>query len=196
MAAEIELKAHVDDWQALLARIRETSGISAESYQEKRDVYFARKGSLDRPMLRSRLELSGPDKEHLTGSVLLTCKDKMEKDGIEVNHEIEFSAPGSDFAQTIVFFKALGYEVWLEKEKIGYSFMLDKYHDTLHVELIEVPPLGWFLEMEFCLPDGIDKSQAESYRSYLMQALALFGIPADRLEDRYYMQMLKPELWH
>jgi len=193
MGAEIEVKAHVSDYKKILTVIRKTAGVHSEYYQMKSDIYFAHNGRGDKPMLRSRLEQKGPDKDHLTGSVLLTCKDKLKKDGFELNHEIEFTAPSSDFETTLAFFEALGYEQWRTKTKEGYSFVFDYFDQPLHVELIEVPPLGWFLEMEFCLEDGAEESKGAEYTAYLKKALTLFGISQDQIEDRYYIEMLTQE---
>ncbi len=59
----------------------------------------------------------------------------------------------------------------------------------LHIELVEIASLGWFLEMEFVLETA---EQVPYARTRLLEVLSLFGVPPQaRIEERYYMHLLK-----
>ena len=60
--------------------------------------------------------------------------------------------------------------------------------DPLHIELVEVGPLGWFLEMEFILPS---KEQIPLARDLLRLMLQELGLQEEAIESRYYMDLLK-----
>lgn len=57
-----------------------------------------------------------------------------------------------------------------------------------YVELVEVPPLGWFVEMEFLVEDEKNISRA---KALLHEVLAHLGIPESSIEGKYYMDMLR-----
>lgn len=190
MSIEIELKAHISNYKETLNLIRSHENISNEIYQIKKDIYFT-KGHHEKPSLRSRLVAFGKDEKSLQKQVLITLKEKQVVDEIETNKEIEFSVDKNDYDQTISFFTALGYSIALKKEKIGYSFNFDYFKEPLHIELIEVPPLGWFLEMEFCLKDDIDENEKLKARANLYEALSIFKVDESLIEKDYYMDLLK-----
>jgi adenylate cyclase class 2 len=188
MAAEIELKAHIVDVDKTLSIIRNTLGISQECFQEKKDVYFTKE--IDKPPLRCRLERKGSDRENLKESVLITLKNKELQGEIEENNEIEIECGSQYFETSLTLFRSLGYKETLFKEKTGYSFMLDKYKLPLHVELLEIKPLGWFLEMEFTSSDKLSKEDVNILKSSLLDALSLFSVAHSQIERQYYRDLL------
>lgn len=188
MSKEIELKAHIDDLNKTLSIIRNTRGVSHECFQEKKDIYFS--NNIEQPSCRVRLERKGQDKNHLIDTVLITVKEKKSNDGIEVNEEIEFDSKGSNFDLAVRMFNTLGYKQVLLKEKVGYSFVLDKFNYPLHIEVLEIAPLGWFLEIEFTPEQELSEIEIDNLKSNLLTALKMFNLSENNIEQRYYRDML------
>lgn len=188
MSKEIELKAHVDDVDTVLSIIRNTRGVNHECFQEKRDIYLS--NHLNQPSCRVRLERKGSDTDHLKDTVIITVKEKKSNNGIEVNDEIEIDSDGSNFESAVRIFEVLGYKPVLLKDKKGYSFILDKFKFPLHIEVLEVAPLGWFLEMEFTPENELDNEEIENIKLDLLSALKMFGIQENKIEQRFYHDML------
>lgn len=188
MSKEIELKAHVFNLEKTLCIVRNTHGINHECFLEKKDVYL--KNYENQPACRVRLERIGPNDKSLTDNVWITVKDKKSINGIEVNEEIEIDSSSSNFEKSVTLFKYLGYKEFLTKEKRGYSFIFDKFKFPLHIEILEVKPLGWFIEMEFT-PEGVlsDKEIAIA-KNDLLVALKLFNIEKSAIEKRFYCDLL------
>ncbi|NLE14937.1 MAG: CYTH domain-containing protein [Spirochaetales bacterium] len=190
MAYEVELKAHVHDQAKLKCRLDALNGISAPLCEIKEDVYYCVPG--EDALFRLRRESIGPSFSALDGQIVFTKKLKTLKDGIEVNQELEFTASDSQFDQAHAFCLALGYEVYIRKTKRGYAYSCPVSTDLpfLHIELVEVPPLGWFLEMEFVLEE--EKKVPEA-RTFLMEMLYRLGLGQADIESRYYMHLLKAQ---
>lgn len=191
MATEIELKAHVDDVDKILFSIRNTLGISQECFQEKRDIYLSKE--IDKPSVRCRLEKKQLDKNNLISSLLITVKNKELSGKIEENNELEIDCDAHNFETAVELFKALGYRETLLKEKTGYSFMLARYQFPLHVEVLEVKPLGWFLEIEFSIDKKLSAVEVSALKVNLLEALSLFGVNQDKIEGQYYRDLLNQE---
>jgi adenylate cyclase class 2 len=189
MAMEVELKAHVSDPQAVIAALERLDRISPATSEYKEDLYFS-EGTGKEPLFRLRIEQTGPDFDSMSGSVILTYKDKSIEDGIEVNSEKEVILPVEQAANAETFFLALGYVPYIRKTKRGYSFHLELegFSPRLHIELVSVEGLGWFLEMEFLTDRTEDVPVA---RGHLREVLSWVGIEESAIEPRYYMHMLK-----
>ncbi|NBK22736.1 MAG: CYTH domain-containing protein [Spirochaetia bacterium] len=188
MGLEVELKAHVSDHVSLKQRIETLSGISSAVCEYKQDTYFCLAG--EDALFRMRLEKSGPSFDAMQGLLFFTHKDKTLRKGIEVNEEVEFCCPSSQWPSALQFFLNLGYEVFITKTKRGYHYTYPIGQDLppMTVELVEVFGLGWFLEMEFVLDDTAKVEQA---RDCLLNALDQVGIDHAMIEEEYYMHMLK-----
>lgn len=190
MGFEVELKAHVSDPERLRIAIEALSLIGGPTFEIKEDIYYALPG--EDALFRLRRESSGPSFTDLSGQLIFTRKYKTLKDGIEVNQELEFCASDSQFEQAHAFCLSLGYEVYIRKTKKGYfySYSVTEDFPLLHLELVEVPPLGWFLEMEFVLED---EKKVPMARTFLIQMLQKLGIDQSSIESRYYMHLLKAQ---
>ncbi len=188
MAWEVEVKAHVDDPLTLQNRIESLHGISDRVCEEKDDIYYSVPG--EKALFRMRKEVAGPSFEHGKGIVIFTRKHKAIEEGIELNQEIEFAAELSQFESAHAFFLSLGYEEYVRKTKRGYSYEYNCEPELvpLHIELVHVASLGWFLEMEFVLPS---KEQIPLARNLLRSVLKDLGVSDTAIEDRYYMDLLK-----
>ncbi len=192
MGCEVELKAHIDDYRKLRSMIVSLQGLSEGVSENKSDIYWSLPGG--RPLFRVREESTGPvDGKPDTGALLFTRKDKQLQGAIEVNHEIEFSASLSDARKVFEFCESLGYIVYVRKEKTGWAWSYtpcDASAQNVHIELIEVVSLGWFLEMECVLDDGASAEQIQTARTTLLALLDELRVPRTAIEERYYMDML------
>ncbi len=187
MAMEVELKAHVQDWQLLKERIEQQVGLEGPVYELKDDIYYCREG--EDALFRLRLEQKGPSFSKLAGQVVFTRKYKQLKEGIEVNEELEFCCDANEAEAADTFFLSLGFEHYTRKTKKGYfyTWKVDASLPPLHLELVEVGSLGWFLEMEFVLED---EKKVPLARTFLRTILAQLGVDEQRIESRYYMHLL------
>lgn len=193
MSSEVELKAHVDDHVLLKERISRLPGISSAMVIQKKDVYYAdplHKG----PWFRVRLEKQCGEDEPEKGILVFTHKIHERSEGTENNQEQEFSVGIDQETQVYAFCAALGLKEYIRKEKSGWSWFLTYGNDftvPLHLELLEVSSLGWFLEMEFVLPDMVDVDTVEKARELLREMLVSLDIKKTAVESRYYMDMLE-----
>lgn len=177
MAREIELKARVDDHHLLMDRINAIEGISQPVAEHKADIYFSRPG--EKKHFRVRLQAD---------SVTITSKTKEKRhDGTEDNHEIEFDTDVRNYPRVLAFFHSLGFEEYIRKEKAGWRWSLGR----MTIELVQVEPLGWFLETEIVLGDDASNEDVAQAKSELFNLLELLGIGLNTLEERYYTDMLR-----
>ncbi len=236
---EVEAKAPVAnaDVEALRRVLEKRFG--AGRAVVKSDNYYCHKGN---PDIRCRLigsvtadfsdapdVISVPDVASMPGApsmssiaysemggsaCLLTTKFKQLRCGVECNKEIEFSMPSAEVAQE--FLAAIKYKPYITKQKRGWAWA----SEPLLYELVEVPPLGWFLEIE-CVLDGtyaaesltataevatpptflaetarqqIEARQRDKARQRVVAAFAELGIAEDQFESRYYTHMLAASL--
>jgi adenylate cyclase class 2 len=189
MAFEVELKAHVEDPQLMLSILEGFENISEPVCEYKEDIYYSRTQG-EEPLFRLRRESFGPDFDSLTGSIVFTFKEKSLEKGIEVNREKEFTTSDSQGKNAEQFFLALGYIQYIKKTKKGYSFVhsVENFAPLLHIELVKIEGLGWFLEMEFLIEDAALVAQA---KTKLLDVLQAVGLGESSVESRYYMHMLK-----
>lgn len=197
MAFEIELKAWVDDRQAVERRIGELADLTADF--EKEDRYWiplepaGGRGALPVSGVRVRRETVSARDGAVESFTLVTYKTKEVRDGIEINEEKEFmlkAAPDGDgdaaaFKAFEELLERLGLAPGRHKKKWGRSW---KY-GGITVELSDVERLGCFLELEILAGDSGGET-VERARKSLLGLLALIGIKEDRIETRYYNEML------
>jgi adenylate cyclase class 2 len=181
MSFEVELKAHVADEE----RVRQALAPFCSSCvrEDKSDVYYSLPGGP--ALFRIRYESYGDKRPY----VLFTHKKQTKEGNVEVNEEHEFTASSDQFPACQSFALSLGYVEYIRKEKHGWSMMIAlEGEETAHAELVEVPPLGWFLEMECVLSS---KEHIPSAKATLHKLLSLSGIEESQVEGRYYMEMLR-----
>ena len=191
MGFEVELKAHVHDPVHTKTMIESIAGISSLLCEYKDDLYYGFHG--EEPVFRLRRESYGPDFSHMKGSLLFTSKQKSLKDGIEVNRELEFTALDDQSERAQHFCASLGYEIYIRKTKKGYlyEYVPSKVLPSLHIELVEVLGLGWFVELEFVLED---EALIEQARNQLLAFLDSLGLARSSIEEKYYMHLLKERI--
>jgi adenylate cyclase class 2 len=188
MPIEIELKASVEDHQALQERLSLLAP-AALSF-EKDDSYWAAgdgRQRLPRSGVRLRRERMAYPGGKTGERALATYKIKEVREGIEINDEREFavSDPGA-FEELL---QRLGLEPLARKHKQGWAWVLG----GIHAELCEVSgperSLGWFLELEILAEDAEAPTVAAA-RQKLLDLLDRAGVPRSRIEDRYYTELL------
>jgi len=173
MGVEVEIKAHVDDYSALTARLHEIGTFRREYIKE--DYYFSRTPTPKES--RFRLRDDG-------GEWICTAKQKALVDGVEQNVEREFSvSDGTAFRR---FAEDLGFSVVVEKRKHGASWLVD----NINVEVSSVNDIGRFVEFELVLPDDCSETDLASARARLFSLLDQVGISRERIETRPYTQMI------
>jgi adenylate cyclase class 2 len=177
MAIEVELKAHLDDPRVIQVQIEALMAISAAQIISRRDTYYLSLGQ----HVRLREE---EDK------ITVTTKIRHIKDGVEINDEAEFSV-GADQAEALDrFFGSLGYEIDCVKTKQGLSYCYRCEEDLppVTIEVIDVPPLGWFIEAEILLED---ETESERAHTVLLSLFDQLGIDHAKIEGRPYLALLR-----
>ena len=175
MTFEVELKAHIPSILSMQNTIQKQLGLIDPTAYRKEDIYFSKPDTLQKTEFRLRSEGT---------SFIVTRKNKSQKDGIEVNDEIEFFI--SDAAQFIRFSLESGYVISIEKTKIGVSYT----YNGLTIELSDVNFLGSFIELEILL-DTAEPDRVAAAKKRLLDTLELLGIYKEAIEPRYYSEMLR-----
>ena len=175
MAFEIEMKAWVDDPEKLERRLYETA--EYQSSFHKRDRYYRYPEGAPVQGKTIRLRTDGD-------TVFVTTKDKSVVNGMEENREIEFTV--SDYHAIEILLSRLGCSPFVEKVKKGKRFS----KDDLILELCEVESLGWFIEIEKIIPEN-DTDQVRKARTEVEEMFRSLGIGKEKIETRYYTDLLK-----
>ena len=190
MSYEIELKARVEEREAVKKRLS-TLGVWGGSYR-KDDCYWkpaSGGGGLPDSGLRVRRETRVLPDGNPAVLCAVTFKTKEKRDGIEVNEENEFTV--SDGGIFSALLARLGLTEDYRKHKTGEVWIVDS---TITAELAEVGDdrrsLGWFLELEI-IAESEAPQTVSTARSRLLKLLADCGIGEDRIESRYYAEMLR-----
>jgi len=191
MAIEIELKARLDDY----APVKERLSLVGDYYRsyKKSDTYWLPAkpvAGIPASGVRVRRE-SGIDADDAAHEVVLaTYKTKEISDGIEVNHECEFTV--SDAGPFEDLLSRLGLRSSVRKEKEGWAWTIPSQtggQSPILAELSLVTGLGWFLEIEIMADDNSEQTVKES-RGRLFALLEKLEIPPERIETRPYTVML------
>ncbi|MDR2760113.1 MAG: class IV adenylate cyclase [Spirochaetaceae bacterium] len=185
MSIEIELKAWADDPDGLRDRLFSFAGFDASF--EKADSYWFFTGagsSVPLSGVRIRKETRTGHSGSISHTLWVTYKVKEVREGMEINDEREFSV--SDGAAFEELLRRLGLEKGIEKNKKGWAWICE----GITVELTEVEGLGWFVELEIITDDDTNEAVTAA-RLRLLALLHKIGIKKDRIEPRYYTEMLR-----
>ena len=186
MTYEIELKVRVDNPLHLKTLLDEKCEFK-KAY-DKLDVYYSYPGEAGSIAARAKAgERGGRVKAFRVrkdgDGCIITIKEKRIEAGIETNLEREFTT--SSLELFTWFVEDLGCIERIVKKKKGYWYVLNE----VNLELSFVEDLGWFLEVEKLCESG-DQQEHAAAREEIQRVLAEFGIPKDRIEPRYYTDML------
>ena len=176
---EIELKARPEDFKACKKRL--DAGAGRGTAFVKDDAYWSVRGLF----VRVRREERGGGRR-----TLVTWKTKQRRDGVEINDEKEFAVSDPELFEELL--ALLGFEKRTVKRKEGWAWKAGE----IAAELCEVSgsrpggapvTLGWFLELETAAEDR-DETAA---RNALFCLLEKAGLAKDRVESRYYAEMIQ-----
>jgi adenylate cyclase class 2 len=103
---------------------------------------------------------------------------------MEINDEREFSV--SDAAAFEDLLRRLGLQKGIEKNKRGWAWNCA----GITAELTEVAGLGWFVELEIITDDAAEGTVTAA-RTRLLALLRKIGVKKNRIEPRYYTEMLR-----
>ncbi|MDR0526212.1 MAG: CYTH domain-containing protein [Spirochaetaceae bacterium] len=183
MAVEIELKAWVDDVNAIKAAL-EREAVFAHDYIKNDCYWFAKNnGVLPLSGLRVRNETqtkAGSVKE----TVIVTYKTKETRNGIEVNYEEEFELCAGAASFELLLGK-IGFARGYTKQKRGSLFCAGK----INAELSFVEKLGFFIELEI-ISQTAGEAIVKKERAALLEFLAKLGISEKKIEPKYYSELL------
>ncbi|WP_148257259.1 CYTH domain-containing protein [Treponema primitia] len=204
MAVEIELKAGISNFETVKDRISSLAGTPL--FFEKDDCYWITPvppESFPKSGVRVRRETFTQKDGKREAKTLVTYKSKEVRDGIEVNDEREFIvSDGDTFGELL---NRLGLVPGTRKFKEGWAWSWQ----GITTELCQVkgfnpgnppvypPPgktlpeikLGWFAELEILAEDNSPETVAAA-RNRLLEFLDKIGITRDRIEERYYSELL------
>jgi adenylate cyclase class 2 len=189
MPVEIELKAWVKDPEEQKKRISALAEYTV-SFEKEDSYWFPRAlpppggGGPPSSGVRIREESAAGADGRVSRTVRVTCKSKELRDGIEINEEGEFEV--SDRAAFEGLLKRLGLERGISKKKRGWAWV----YEGVTAELCHVEGLGWFAELEI-LADNDRAETVAAARERLLGLLGKIGIGEDRIEGRYYTEMLR-----
>jgi adenylate cyclase class 2 len=133
--------------------------------------------------IRIRRECRTDSEGRSRRTILVTCKIKEVREGIEVNDEREFEVSDAEaFAELL---GRLGFERGQRKIKQGRVWAWE----GIRAEILELRGLGWFVELEI-IADNDRPETVAAARSRLLDLLGKLGIGEEKIEARYYTELL------
>ncbi|MBP5452197.1 MAG: class IV adenylate cyclase [Treponema sp.] len=191
---EIELKVHVEDRDALIEKLN-----SFATYTNciQRDDFYWGSSATCKNKIRIRKESGVPNEPRETRpETIVTYKKKelrtnAQGQTIEVNDEKECTISNSEPIEA--FLTDMGYSVVLKKHKSVMVWMMranPQKESSVSFELCNVPPLGDFLEIEILTKDDSEEN-IKYAQDKLFELLDMTGIGRDKIEKRYYSEMLR-----
>ncbi|MDR2404074.1 MAG: class IV adenylate cyclase [Spirochaetaceae bacterium] len=188
MGFEIEIKAWADDPEGigrLVSRFANYEGefLREDAYWFRGESAAAKTAGIPVTDIRIRNECCTDPQGRLRRTVWVTCKTKEVRERVEVNDEREFEVSDGDvFAE---FLARLGFERGQTKTKQGRVWTWE----GITAELTEVRDLGWFVELEI-MADNDRPETVAAARSRLLNLLGKLGIGEEKIESRYYRELL------
>lgn len=174
MPYEVELKARLTNPEKINRQAAKIGQFTGETFKE--DVYFRRKGNTQRsPDDRYRLRREAD-------TAVVTFKQKIMVEGVEVNDEVEFAVdePHAFYC----FADRFGFEPFVVKRKQSRVYQVGR----ANVELNKVEHLGHFAEIEILCDEEADIAAATLE---VQQVLVRLGLKPDDLEPRRYIDLIQ-----
>lgn len=187
---EIEIKAHVYKKDELIKKLNSFAEFKQEVLRD--DTYYE---SPLNPKIKIRIRKEKYGKET---RCILTYKQKeiksaSENFSTELNEELETEILSSEPLEK--FFCDAGFKVALKKHKEVMDWKLELPASIEHtklkatLELCNVPPLGYFLEIEILSPSKKDED-VKKVQQILFELLEKCGIEKFCIEEKYYSELL------
>lgn len=171
MARNIEIKLRVDDWEALLPRLRVHPGVHDRGHLDQRDVFFR----CARGRLKLRLISGAPAQLiHYARADAAAWRAS--------DYTIVETADGDNLCTLLE--EVLGRRGEVRKRRHLYVI------DNLRIHLDEVEGLGRFVEIEAVVDTAHDESACRHRAGQLLHALGLAGA---RTESRAYIDLLESQ---
>jgi adenylate cyclase class 2 len=187
MSVEIELKAWVDKPETVRDTVVSFAGPGV-SFGKEDAYWFLPSGAgintISKPGVRVRKETVAGTHGAVSRTTLVTFKHKELRGGIEVNDEQEFTV--SDGAVFEDLLSWLGLSKGIGKKKQGTAWI----YGGITLELSLVEGLGWFVELEI-IADNDRPETVASARLRLLALLGKTGVGEEKIETRYYTEMLR-----
>ena len=186
---EIELKAHVKNVEYTKEKLN--SFAAYQGFITREDFYYCNPNT-EEIKIRIRKETSENEQK-----IFLTYKKKsfLENEKTECNEENECIL--SSETPLTDFFQDSGIKLALTKTKKVHVWKVDFQPDEISpsvkeaaLELCEVSPLGYFLEIEILCSEQSKEIQDKAVRK-LHDLLNLAGISNEEIECKTYSQMLE-----
>lgn len=172
MSIEVEIKAWVDDFKALKRVLDSRYKLDRE--YEKEDVYLKGIDSITQEEKEIRLRKVGEQS-------IVTFKERSHQGKVEVNIEKEFAVDnGKNFLYTM---EQLGFIPYIRKNKKGYCYK----ENSINIELSHVEKLGDFIEIEYITDCD---TKVDDAKNSIFKILDDLKIPRDKIEDKFYVEML------
>ncbi len=186
MAYEVEMKAWVDDWDAMEARLRGMCRFIRDF--RKDDRYYLVNPE---PATEPGDGASGAGRSERgfrvrvdAGRACVTFKRKERHRRAEINMEREFEVDDVEAFNELM--RRIGLEPQFTKVKEGLEFE----HDGLVIELVHVRELGDFLEVE-CVDERDDASAHQAAAQRIEGFFTRCGVDPERIETAPYMKLLR-----
>lgn len=174
MTYEIELKARLTNPEKVTQQAAKIGSFKGETFKE--DVYFRRQGvTQSSPDDRYRLRRE-------THRAVVTFKQKIQVEGVEVNDEVEFEVdePHAFYC----FADRFGFEPFVVKRKQSRVYQVGR----ANVELNKVEHVGHFAEIEILCDHEADIAAATLE---VQQVLVRLGLKPHDLEPRRYIDLIQ-----
>lgn len=174
---EVELKAWVDDPEAMLMKIRELAELKEEVRYA--DTYWTYAHTQGYQHQRFRLR-------EYPGHAQVTAKVPVSPENPGANREHEFEVSDPEAFQA--FCRAFGFRVLIRKEKQARRFTLrERPAFPLTIELNYILGLGHFLEVEALVEDP---AQVGAAQALVQTIFARMGVPDSKIEPTPYTRLL------
>jgi adenylate cyclase class 2 len=190
MPVEIEIKAWAGDPEKIKSALSEFAEYRGKFLKED-EYWFNRPSPSDQAGIpasgvRVRREKAETPEGRIRRTIVVTYKVKEVRNGMEINREREFRVSGKAAFEELL--GRLGLVRGYAKKKSGFAWN----YQGITAELTLVENLGWFAELEILAGDDAETTVRPA-RGRLMDLLGRIGIDKNRIESRYYSEMLRGE---
>jgi len=177
---EVERKYWLNNKNSILKLLNEKAVFQKEVRNE--DIYY-----IDKTTIKQFDRFSGNEKifrlRRTNNRKVVTFKEKILKQGTEVNREGEFEIKFEDESAFKQFINYINYQELIHKTKETKLF---RYQDV-SMEYNYLHSLGWFLEGEILCEKSEEVDQAILQ---LDQVFNDFGLDKNKLEKKMYIELL------
>ena len=188
---EIEKKAHVLDEKKVLAELYNFADFV--HFVQKNDVYYSREISENRHIscrIRTEIEKTEFGEKRTNFFTYKKKENRISENGakIEVNDEKETEILSEEPLK--IFLEDSGFKINLQKQKKVHTFTTQTELGKCNLELCDVFPLGYFLEIEILCKDD-SESTVKKANEIIKSFFEKCKISENQIEERYYSEMLK-----